>query len=355
MAHQPKPFFRTARNAWYIQLDGQQIKLAPGPKNSTTEKAAWSQFHEIVAQRKISLRSNTAQPSDNSAALSVAHLCDKYLDWCKTHRASRTYDGYLWHLQRFIESLPDAISLPATSLRPYHIVEWIDKYPDWGQTYRRNAIAAIKRVYAWGEELGYIESNPIRKIRKPSPARREQVITPDDWIKIRDHYPEGDPFRDVLEFAWETGCRPMEIKRIEARHVDLPRHRVVFPPAESKGKRKARVIYLTARAEAALSRRLVATPTGILFKNADGLPWTASAMSCRFARLKKSLGVKYAAYSFRHSFAQRLLVSGVDHLTVAELLGHCDGTMIAKTYQHLAESSEHLMRTLNEANANQSM
>lgn len=54
----------------------------------------------------------------------------------------------------------------------------------------------------------------------------------------------------------------MEVKRIEPRHIDLGRHRVLFPPAEAKGKRKARVIYLTPRAEQVLSRPLAGCKSG---------------------------------------------------------------------------------------------
>lgn len=347
MPHMPKPFFRTARNAWYVQLGTQQIRLHDGPKTSATEKAAWSRYHELMAERGQAKSATPTSKSTNSAdGLSVPILCDKFLDWCKLHRSPRTFDGYLWHLQRFLDALPGSARLSATSLKPFHVIEWLDKHPEWGPTYRRNAIASIKRVYVWGEELGYIDSNPIRKIRKPSAARREQVITPEDWAKIRDHYAECDPFRDLLEFAWETGCRPMEVKRIEPRHVDLARHRVVFPPQEAKGKKKARVIYLTSRAEEVLSRRLAGCKAGPVFVNADGVLWTASAMSCRFGRLKKHLGVKYATYSIRHSFCQRKLEDGIDHVTVAALMGHADASMVSKVYSHMSNADEYLRQQL---------
>jgi len=72
-------------------------------------------------------------------------------------------------------------------------------------------------------------------------------------------------------------------------------------------------------------------------------------MSCRFGRLKKKLGERYSAYAFRHGFANRLMVRGVDHLTVAELLGHADGTMLARVYQHLDQSDAHLRAALQKA------
>ena len=174
-------------------------------------------------------------------------------------------------------------------------------------------------------------------------------MTPADWQTIKTHYPEKDPFRDLLEFSWETGCRPQEAKRIEARHVDLPRMRVAFPPREAKGKCRWRVIHLTATAAQTLVRFVKERPTGFLFVNAAGRPWTAQAMACRFGRLKKHIGTKFAAYDFRHGFCERLLESGADHLTVAELMGHADGKMVAAVYSHLSTADGHLRETFKKA------
>jgi site-specific recombinase XerD len=62
--------------------------------------------------------------------------------------------------------------------------------------------------------------------------------------------------------------------------------------------------------------------------------------------LQQKLGTKYALYSLRHSFATRLLESGTDPLTVSALLGHADGSMLARVYSHLGESVDHLRGAL---------
>ena len=198
----------------------------------------------------------------------------------------------------------------------------------------------------WAEQLGYIDHSPIKRIAKPQAQRREQFVSPEEWEKIKNHYADGDPFRDLLEFSWDTGCRPQESKAIAAHHVQLDQHRVVFPAEESKGKKFCRVIWLTPRAEDILRRQLERHPDGITFRNEDGNPWTADAVKCRFERLSKHLGVQYAAYSIRHGFATRKLVEGHDHLTVAEIMGHRDGRMLAQTYQHLHHKGDHLRRVL---------
>src|SRR5262249_8613215 len=129
-------------------------------------------------------------------------------------------------------------------------------------------------------------------------------------------------------------------------HVHLARLCVLFPPEEAKGKKRWRVIRLNQRAADILKRRMEGRNDGKVFLNAAGRSWTAYAINCRFCRLKKHTGIKHFAYSWPHGVATRKLIAGHDHLTVAELLGHADGTMLAKVYAHLAQADDHLRKAL---------
>lgn len=122
--------------------------------------------------------------------------------------------------------------------------------------------------------MGYITTSPIKKIKKPQPQRHENHITPDDFAIIIGRYAEGDPFRDLLEFAWYSGCRPQETRHIEARHVQLEAECIVIPKEEAKGKRRARTILLHGRALEIIRQLAELRPQGRLFLNEDGRPWT---------------------------------------------------------------------------------
>jgi integrase/recombinase XerC len=78
----PKPFFRTARNCWFVQVGKEQIKLHPD------KHEAMKLYHELLAARGRQAPSgDTATPIGPTAA----ELFDRYLDWCLKHRRPRTY------------------------------------------------------------------------------------------------------------------------------------------------------------------------------------------------------------------------------------------------------------------------
>src|SRR5207245_1712157 len=148
----------------------------------------------------------------------------------------------------------------------------------------------------WAAKLGYIDTSPVwRRVEKPEIKRRENPVSPDDFKTILSHV-KDQPFRDLLIFAWETGCRPQEARHIEARHVRPNQNRVEFAPAEAKGKKRRRIIFLSPTAAEIVTRLAAARPEGRLFRNMDGNPWTVDAVNCRFCRLKAKLGRRFAAY-----------------------------------------------------------
>lgn len=55
-------------------------------------------------------------------------------------------------------------------------------------------------------------------------------------------------------------------------------------------------------------------------------------------RVRKSLDMKWVGFhDFRHYFASRCVMSGIDFHTIAEWLGHSDSSLLAKRYAHLSD------------------
>jgi integrase len=396
MARQPKPWFREDRQAYFVTINGTRHNLGPD------RKEAFRRFHELMAQPDESVPSADTSPRHPAPTippltgpLTVGQVFDKYLDWCQRHRSGRTYEWTRQHVQRFCDHLRVARTMPAGDLRPFHLVEWVDSKKTWGPNQKRGAIVALTRPFTWAAKLGYIDANPVRGIEKPQPKKRDSWMTPADFERLLGLV-KDEPFRDLLTFAYEAGCRPQEARHVEARHMKLDRGRIEIPPPEAKGKRRWRVVYLSNKAIPIVTRLMAERPEGKLFLNLDGNPWKAQAIVCRFQRLlvklageevevppvprfdrrryadpeqlaaaraeqrkkilarRKALsaaarrgGRRFAMYDIRHCFATRKLKEGHDPITVAALLGHKDGAMLCKHYEELSRDGEHLRKAVN--------
>lgn len=387
MARAPKPWFREDRQAYFVTINGTRHNLGPD------KKEADRRFHELMARPDLSpTQSHTNAPTipPQTGPLTVAEVFEKFLDWCQKHRSERTYEWSQKHIQAFCDHLKTAGTMSAADLRPFHVVEWVDSKATWGANQKRGAIVALTRPFNWAAKLGYITVSPVRGIEKPTPTKRDSRMTPADFEQLLGHV-KDEPFRDLLTFAYEAGCRPQEARLVEARHLKLGQHRVEIPPTEAKGKKRWRVIYLSETAAAIVRRLAELRPTGPLFLNVDGNPWEAQAIVCRFQRLLVKLSgaevelprlprferrnykdpaklavaraahqaklvemrkkraklaregeTRFAMYDLRHCFASRKLKEGHDPITVAALLGHKDGTMLCRHYEGISTDGDHL-------------
>ncbi len=374
MARSAKPWYRKDRKAWFVTIAGVRHNLGP----DRTE--AFRQFHALMKDPR---RKDVKRQS-------FAAVADAFLDWLQKHRASDTYEWYRYRIERFCQKNPDLL---ADDLKPLHVQQWVDGYPDLSKTSKRNYIRSIKRCIVWACKQGYMETDPVQSMEVPVADRREVFVSAAEFEEMM-AFITDECFRQLCKVTFETGCRPQESLIAEARHFDSARSRWVFPVRESKGKRQPRVVYLSPFAEQ-LTRSLAATyPDGPIFRNRMGRPWTTDAVNCAFSRLRIRMGThrmkaqgitldeaitselqrrgdkrsldelaaaerrkvgncakahfapKYCLYSLRHGFATGALQSGLDGLTVGILLGHNDPSTLARVYQHVAHNPEHLLGQL---------
>jgi hypothetical protein len=82
MAHFPKPFFRSARQAWFVQIGDRQIRLAEN------KDEAFTRYHELMAK---SAATPTSVQTD--APPLVVVVIDGFLDWCDKNRQRRPTSG----------------------------------------------------------------------------------------------------------------------------------------------------------------------------------------------------------------------------------------------------------------------
>lgn len=379
MPHFPKPFYKKARGVWYVEINRKQVNLGPD------EEEAFRQYHRLMGQP----REQAVSPE------SLVAIIDAFLDWTQKNRAPDTYEWYRYRLQRFVNKYPD---MRVSSLKPFHIEQWVDDY-DVAQTSRRNYFRSIKRCLSWARRQGRIDCDPLEGLDVPGADRKEVFVPPDEFERLLTFVPD-ERFRDLLVTTYLTGCRPQESLRVITDWVDAKHGRWVFPQKKSKGKKSPRIVYLNDEALEITTRLLAERAEGELFRNNRGNAWTTEAVNCVFDRIQTRMGKaklksegrepsekkiakfiktlsptkmekgvvrekrpaelreeakiklfkrmaskvapRYSLYAFRHSWATNALKRDVDPLTVALLMGHKDPSTLARVYQHLSHSPEHM-------------
>ena len=123
-----QPFFRSSKQAWYLQIGKRQLSLG------RDRKEALRRYEEIKLH---DLHTVPAFPS----RLKVAQVCDLFLEWSLEHHEPPTYDFYRWFRQGFCRLTG---SLPVTQLQRLHVTRWL-KGKGWNDTTQNRAISCIKR------------------------------------------------------------------------------------------------------------------------------------------------------------------------------------------------------------------
>ena len=329
-----EPYWLTKKNCWYVHHGTRTIRLSPD------KDEAWRLWHELMA--KPPEQRELPRPSQMQAV----EILDLFLSWCQKNRAEATYEWHKHFCQMLASTLPPLLLL--SDLKPYHLTRVMDSHADWSNNTKRDFVSAIQRALNWGVDEGLIEKSPIARMKKPGLEARDLAIRPEDYAEVTEAVKEPN-FRRLLAFAWESGVRPQEIRAIHARHIDFELKRIVFPPKESKGKKRHRIVYLTDAGIEMLRPLAEEHPTGAVFRNSEGAAWTKDAINCAFCRLKKKIGRKLHLGAWRKGYTTEAIKAGVDISTLAGLLGQRDARMIATTYSKVTQDQEHMARMAEKA------
>jgi integrase len=351
----PQINYFESRKGYYTQLKKRQFLLASGPKDEPdgpTYHQAVKKFSEIIHCGKAD------RAEDDNLVITIL---DRYAVFLKNQGRERTLDMF----RRCCDSAVQEFGhLKYKELKIMHVQAWLDKMGlergrsrgnrirKWGHTMKRLAVDKLQAAFSWCVQQGMITRNLIN-----GPARQSLGIRRKGISRGRDYVlPSGEHgkvvgaakpyFADLLEFLHGTGCRPGEVYNATAKNFDraqgaiVYRHDAELPDYVHKTARrtgKDRVIYLNADLRAMVERLSLKYPTGPLFRNRDGRPWTNSSVHLMLKRLRTRLKLaagKMIAYSYRHTFATNWLLDGGSIKVLADLMGN-SVTMIERHYGHL--------------------
>lgn len=330
MPRKPRPWYRTGVDAWYVKLDGRQVRLAAG---KASESEAWAALHRLLA---------SSGRAEARSDLTVAEAAELYLDHCRATAGPLTYGTNRARLQvvsdhlgreRIADLTPGRIErfLAEARVRPMRVQDGATRprKPRSDATLRAWLVALRQAVRHCRRERLYDGPDPLEGVKLPPTVRRERFLDLDEQRALLSV--AAGPIADFLRLQLATGARPHVLAELEAKHVDWQTGEARLP-----SKRRTYLLVVPMAMLPRLRELAQQHPAGPLLRNFEGQPWTRNALRLQFRRLCQRAGIPPASpYAVRHGVATEAVAGGENVAMVAQLLNHADLTMFARHYSHL--------------------
>ena len=318
---------------WHICyfFDGKKIRESVGTNKRAAQKALESIKGEI-AQDKYSLKSDTRSPKFEDYA-------KVYLEYSKANKRSYETDVTMFKaLTAFFKGYKLS-KISSFLIEKYRIerskkVTRMSKKPIAKSTINRE-LATLKAFFNRAIADGKADVNPFYtkdgklkvKLSKDV-VEKERILSYDEIGKLL--YECVDHLKPIVVIALNTGMRLREILYLKWNDIDFNRKIIVIIQSNSKNK-KTRKIPMNSMVSEALQG--IKGKSEYVFCNAEtGEPYHSIKTS--FGKALKRAGLEGVRFhDLRHTAATMMVTSGVDIVTVQQILGHSDIKMTAR-YTH---------------------
>jgi len=196
--------------------------------------------------------------------------------------------------------------------------------------------ALLNKAVQWGLLL----KNPCKGVKMLPNMKNARIryFIPEELQKIFSDKTVDDNFKTLLFTLLYTGIRLDEALHLSWGDIDFQREILKIQEKEDwtpKDYERREIPIHPFLKDALLKLRETSTQEYLFTSPQSGKYYRHNVIK-RFKRLLKRVNIKNASiHTFRHTFASYLVMSGVDIVTVKELLGHSSITTTMK-YAHLA-------------------
>lgn len=187
------------------------------------------------------------------------------------------------------------------------------------------------------KEWEWVKENPVSRVSKERVNnQRDRWLTYEEEQRLLENSPEW--LRQIIIFALNTGFRRSEIINLQWQQVDLFRKTITL--LEQKNRSKDTLPFNAKVYEVLKERaKLRHIKSSYVFYNANGNRIDGDNLSRVFRNAVKRAGIQnFRFHDLRHTFATRLVQSGVDIYTVQKLGRWKCISMVQRYAHHYPES-----------------
>jgi integrase len=245
----------------------------------------------------------------------LGELWERYLANAKLRKRSWKRDVQMYgHLERFFGSVKLA-SIGPLGVEKYQQSRIREVAP---ATVNRET-GLLKHMFSMAERWQmHSGSNPVKLVKfLPEDNLQFQTVSEEDEQKLLAAAP---PYlRELILFLLNSGLRCGDLFKLTWQEVDLEQRRIKF--IMEKTRRGLEVPLNDTAYEILVARRAVRHGEYVFYNVATGDRFKDVKLGLKSTLKRAGLsGITF--HTFRHTFASRLTRSGVDLVTVKEIMGH---------------------------------
>ena len=313
---------RHKKTVWYVRLE------RGGPRIRLRAEYGTPEFWE---EYKAALAGST--PTRKATAGSLAWLIERYREtagWLSFSPATRYKREKI-----FCQVLGSAGQQPFDRITEAHIAVGRDNR---GKTpfQARHFIDAMRGLFAWAKEAGFIKVDPAAVVKYPKLKEGEgfPVWTEEDVAAYERRWPVGTKERLWFEVLSHTGLRRGDAARLGRQHLN--RHGEAVIATEKSGHKVEVIIPLFFFP--AFFESLRASPTGNLpfICGANGQRMTKESFGNAFRDSCRAAGIRKSAHGLRKLAATRAAEAGATIWQLNAMFGWT-GTKMASHYTQAAD------------------
>lgn len=236
----PRPatvWWNKQRGAWCTDIGGTRHVLAKGKAN---KKLAKDKLREMLDEQVLL--------ADVNGAITVAAMCDAFLEDALHNLERRTYASYQYGCQKFVDAYA---ARAAHTIGPQDIAKFARGLKaSLNSTSQAIVLRTIERCFNWAAESRLIPPHKLGRVRKPQPLRRDRYLTDEEFqlllrtTNLQNRRGFGAAFRRLLLGLDWTLCRPGELVRLEWEHIHWEQNVAILADHKTKRTGKPKIVPL---------------------------------------------------------------------------------------------------------------
>ena len=318
------------RKVWWMAFTYQGRQIQKSTKTSDRRLA-----EAILAKVKVRIIEGQHFDILEEKERTFAEMMERFLAEHVVKKASaRSYKGYIKNLRSFFgQNILAEIS-------PKRIVEYkARRYSDGVAPATINReLATMKKAFNLAiREWEWCRENPVSRVSmEKENNKRDRWLTSDEEERLLTASPQG--LREIILFALHTGMRMGEILSLTWEGADLVRKTVMVFRSKN-GERRTIPINQTVLVLLKDRSKVRPLKTNLVFYGEEHTAIDPHNLRREFRKALKNAKIEnFHFHDLRHSFATRMIQSGVDIYKVQRLLGHKSPIMTQRYAHHYPES-----------------